>query len=216
MAVDIPVSELHEQGAPPVTLALGRHSKGDDEISLLDLLIVLAEGKRTIFWIMAGFAIVAVLVSLILPKQYTATVTLLPPQQNSSLSAQLTSQLGAMGGMAALATGGSSLLRNPNDMYVAMLKSRTVEDAMIEHFGLMQEYHKRYLSDARKKFEHYATVDGSGKDQLIQNTVEDRDPNRAADLANGYVDQFRALSQHLAITEAGQRRVFFEKQLQQS
>jgi tyrosine-protein kinase Etk/Wzc len=217
MATDIPVSELQEHVAPPpVRPAFERQTKGDDEISLLDLLIVLAEGKRTIFWITAGFAILAILVSLILPKQYTATVTLLPPQQNSSLSAQLTSQLGAMGGMAALATGGSSLLRNPNDMYVAMLKSRTVEDAMIDHFGLMQEYHKRYLSDARKNFEHYATVDGSGKDQLIHISVEDRDPKRAADLANGYVDQFRALSQHLAITEAGQRRVFFEQQLQQA
>ena len=76
--------------------------------------------------------------------------------------------------MAALATGGSSLLKNPNDMYVAMLRSRTVEDGMIDHFGLMQEYHKRYLSDARKKFEHYATVDGNGKDGLIHISVEDQ------------------------------------------
>ena len=118
--------------------------------------------------------------------------------------------------MAALATGGSSLLKNPNDMYVAMFKSRTVEDAMIDHFGLMQEYHKQYLSDTRKMFEHYATVDGSGKDGLIHISVEDHDPHRAAELANGYVDQFRDLSQHLAITEAGQRRLFFEQQLQQA
>ena len=100
-----------------------------------------------------------------------------------------------MGGVAAsLAGGGSSLLKNPNDMYVAMLKSRTVEDAMVQHFGLMGEYHERYLSDARKKFENRATVDGSGKDGLIHISVEDRDPRRAAELANGYVDQFRNLS----------------------
>ena len=115
-----------------------------------------------------------------------------------------------------LAGGGSSLLKNPNDMYVGMLKSRTVEDAMIQRFGLMQEYRKRYLSDARKKFEHYVTVDDSGKDDLIHISVEDHDPRRAADLANGYVDQFRDLSQHLAITEAGQRRLFFEEQLKQA
>jgi tyrosine-protein kinase Etk/Wzc len=74
---------------------------------------------------------------------------LMPPQQNSSMGAALASQLGSMGGMAALA-GGSLGLKNPNDMFVAMLKSRTVEDAMVQHFGLMQEYHARYLSDARK------------------------------------------------------------------
>jgi tyrosine-protein kinase Etk/Wzc len=188
----------------------------DDEISLLDLLIVLAERKRLIFWTTASFAILAVIISLLLPVRYTATVTLLPPQQNSSLSAQLASQFGSLGGMAALATGGSSLLKNPNDMYVAMLKSRTVEDAMIQRFELMKEYHKRFISDTRTAFEKYASVDGNGKDGLIHISVEDHDPHRAAEMANSYVDQFRNLSEHLAISEAGQRRLFFEQQLKQA
>jgi uncharacterized protein involved in exopolysaccharide biosynthesis len=218
MAPEAQLSDLDDRLAHPARIAAAESTAPvDDEISLLDLLIVLAERKRLIFWITASFAVLSIAVSLILPKSYTATVTLLPPQQNSSLSNQLAAQLGAMGGVAAtLAGGGSSLLRNPNDMYVAMFKSRTVEDAMIEHFGLMQEYHRRYLSDARKKFEHNATVDGSGKDGLIHISVEDRNPQRAADLANGYVDQFRSLSQHLAITEAGQRRLFFEQQLKEA
>jgi uncharacterized protein involved in exopolysaccharide biosynthesis len=59
-------------------------------------------------------------------------------------------------------------------------------------------------------------VDGSGKDSLIRISVQDRDPRRAAELANGYVDQFRLQSQHLAITEASQRRLFFEQQLEQA
>jgi tyrosine-protein kinase Etk/Wzc len=215
MATETPFTDLQEH-VEPLSAAVDSATSKRDEISLLDLLIVLAERKRTIFWVTAGFAICSVLVSLLLPVRYTATVTLLPPQQNSSLSAQLASQFGSLGSMAALATGGTSLLKNPNDMYVAMLKSRTVEDGMIEHFDLMREYHQHYLSDARKKFEHYATVDGSGKDGLIHISVEDHDPRRASELANGYVDQFRDLSQHLAITEAGQRRLFFEQQLQQA
>jgi uncharacterized protein involved in exopolysaccharide biosynthesis len=101
-------------------------------------------------------------------------------------------------------------------MYVAMFKSRTVEDAMVQHFGLMQDYRKKYLSDTRKAFEKNTSVDGSGKDGLIRISVEDRDPRRAADMANGYVDQFRLQSQHLAITEASQRRLFFEQQLEQA
>ncbi len=216
MATDNPISDLQEPVAPlPTAPAGGRTTKEDEEISLLDLLIVLVERKRTILWITASFAILAIVVSLLLPVRYTATAILLPPQQNSSLSAQLASQLGNLGGVGALA--GSSLgLKNPNDLYVGMLKSRTVEDAMVQHFELMREYHKRYPSDARKSFEHYATVDGSGKDGLIHISIEDRDPRRAADLANGYVDQFRNLSQHLAIGEAGQRRLFFEQQLKQA
>jgi len=216
MATDTPVSDLKERvemaSAPP---AGEKIMDEEEKTSLLDLLIVLAMRKRTILWVTAGFAIVSIIIALLLPARYTATVMLLPPQQNSSLSAQMASQLSSLGGVAALANG-SNLLKNPNDMYVAMLKSRSVEDAMVEHFDLMNEYHKRYLSEARTRLEHYATVDGSGKDGLIHISVEDADPRRAAELTNGYVDQFRDLSQHLAITEAGQRRMFFEQQLKQA
>jgi uncharacterized protein involved in exopolysaccharide biosynthesis len=204
MSTDTSLSELQEHaGSSPVPPASGRDTK-DDEISLLDLLIVLAERKRTILGVTAAFAILAIVVSLVLLPRYTATVTLLPPQQSSSMGAALASQLGNLG------------LKNPNDMFVAMFKSRTVEDAMVQHFGLMQEYRAKYPSDARKAFESYAAVDGSAKDGMIHISVEDRDPRRAADLANGYVDQFRIQSQHLAIGEASQRRLFFEQQLEQS
>ncbi|MGA7315422.1 MAG: Wzz/FepE/Etk N-terminal domain-containing protein [Silvibacterium sp.] len=193
----------------------GQHPMENNEISIIDLLIVLAERKRVIISITAAFAILAIAVSLILPKRYTATVTLLPPQQAPSVASALTSSLGNLGGLAAL-SGGSFGLKNPNDMYVAMLRSRTVEDAMVLKFGLMDEYRKRYASDARKSFENHTTVDGSAKDGLIRISIEDSDPNRAAELANGYVDQFRTLSAHLAITEASQRRLFFEQQLEQA
>jgi uncharacterized protein involved in exopolysaccharide biosynthesis len=216
MTTETPLSDLNEHvDSPPVPPVAGSVAKEDDEISLLDLLIVLAERKRVILWTTAVFAILAIMISLLLPKSFTATVTLLPPQQNSSMSAALTSQLGSMGGMAAL-TGGGLGLKNPNDIYVGMLHSRTVEDAVVQHFGLMKEYHAQYLSGARKAFEDHATVDDSGKDNLIRISIVDRDPQRAAELANGYVDQFRDLSQHLAITEASQRRLFFEQELEKA
>lgn len=199
-------SEDRTRGNPP---------NGDDEISLLELLTVVAERKKLVLWTTGLFAIVSIIVSLLLPKWYTATVTLLPPQQNSSVNAALASQLGNLGGLASFA-GGSLGLKNPNDMFVGMLKSRTVEDAMIQKFDLMKEYHERYLSDARKELERHITVNGSGKDALIHISVEARDPNRAAELANNYVDQFRRLSEHLAMTEASQRRLFFEQQLEQA
>lgn len=187
----------------------------EDEISLLDLLIVLAERKRMILLVTAVCAILALAISFLLPKRYTATVVLLPPQQNSSVGSALASQLGNLGSVAALA-GGSLGLKNPNDMYVAMLTSRTVEDAMVDKFELMREYRKRYRSDACKAFEDHTSVDGSGKDGLIRISVEDHDPKRAAQLANGYIEQFQDLSSHLAFTEAAQRRAFFEKQLLQA
>lgn len=187
----------------------------DGELSLLDLLIVIVERKRLVLGVTAGVAIAALVVSLVLPVSYTATVTLLPPQESSSMGAILASQLGNLGGMAALAGGGLGL-KNPNDRYVAMLRSETVEDAMVKKFGLMKEYRARLLSNARKAFESHAKVDGEGKDGLIHISVEDHDAARAAELANGYVDEFRDLSAHLAITEASQRRLFFQQELEQA
>jgi tyrosine-protein kinase Etk/Wzc len=215
MPTDVPVSDLQEQlspsTVPAVAAGIGRRK---DEISLLDLLIVLAERKHFILGVTAGFAIAATAVSFLLPRRYTATVTLLPPQQNTSLGAQLASQLGSMGGMAMSLAGGTNLIKNPNDMYVAMFKSRTVEDEMVQRFELMREYRTKFQSDARKAFEHHSSVDGSTKDGLIHISVQDRDPRRAAELANGYVDAFRDLSKGLAFTEAQQRSQFFGKQLE--
>ena len=216
MATETLHSKVDERHSSPSSSSVDMlNATQASEISLLELLVVLLERKRLIVWVTLICAAVSGSVSLLLPKWYTATVTLLPPQQNSSVSAALSSQLSSLGGMAALA-GGSLGLKNPNDLYVGMLKSRTVEDAMVQHFELMKEYRDRYPSDARKDFEKYATVDGSGKDGLIHISVEARSAQRAADLANGYVNQFRELSEHLAITEASQRRLFFERQLEQA
>jgi uncharacterized protein involved in exopolysaccharide biosynthesis len=217
MMTETPISHLNIADSPPhegITSALGPEDQSQD-VSVLDLLIILAERKRMIFWVTAGFTIAALIISLLLPKTYTATLTLLPPQQNTSVAAALASQLGGMSGMASLAGGGLGL-KNPNDKYVALIKSRTVEDAMVKRYNLMQEYHQKLLSNARQVFESHAKVEDSTKDDLIHISVQDGNPQRAAELANGYIDQFRDLSQHLAITEASQRRLFFEQELEKA
>jgi tyrosine-protein kinase Etk/Wzc len=216
MTTEMPNDEPTKRGHSDTSLPGAENSANDaDELSLLDLLILLAERKWLILGITAFFTISAIVVTLLLPKRYTAVATLLPPQQSSSMGSMLNSQMGSLGGLAALA-GGSLGVKNPNDMYVGMFKSRTVEDAMVQHFDLMNEYHVKFLLDARKVFESHANVDDTGKDGLIKISIEDRDPKRAAELANGYVDQFRSLSQNLAITEASQRRVFFERELEKA
>jgi tyrosine-protein kinase Etk/Wzc len=226
MATETPISELNGRDEVPFESEAAEHARrASDQTSVLDLLIILAERKRMIFRVTLAFALIAIIVSLVLPVRYTATVILLPPQQGSSASLALSSELGGIGGLGSMAgasrglsaLAGSALgFSSPNDMYVAMLKSDAVEDAMIEKYGLMKEYHKRYLSDTRKKFEHYTTINGSGKDRLIHISIEDHDPRRAAELANGYVAQFRKLTEHLAVTEASQRKDFFEEQLKQA
>jgi uncharacterized protein involved in exopolysaccharide biosynthesis len=98
-------------------------------------------------------------------------------------------------------------------MYVSLFRSRSVEDALIQRFGLMSRYHRKTLVDTRTEFEDRSTVVLGIKDGLIRITVTDRDPKLAAEIANAYVDEFHKHSDNLAITEASQRRAFFQKQL---
>jgi tyrosine-protein kinase Etk/Wzc len=215
MAIETLILEEAEPAVAQPAKLRGGSELSEEEITLLDILIILTQRKRMISCITAVFALGAVVVSLLLPVLYTATVTLIPPHQNSSVDAQLDFRLGSSGSMATLAGNGFGL-RNPNAMYVAMFKSHTIEDSMISRFDLMREYRQRYLSAARMVFESRTKIDGSRRDGLIYISVEDSSPDRAAELANGYVQQFRDLSQHLAITEAAQRVLFFEQQLDQS
>ncbi|HEY1256428.1 MAG TPA: Wzz/FepE/Etk N-terminal domain-containing protein, partial [Terracidiphilus sp.] len=171
MTTDILQFELNEQAGPSSGASgAGINVKEGGEISLFDLLIALAERKRFILAVTASFALGGAAISLLLPSRYTATATILTPQQNTSMGAALAAQLGSVSGMASLASGGLSL-KNPNDTYVGMLTSRSVEDAMVQHYNLMGEYHKKHFSDARKAFEKRAVVDGSSKDNQIRITI---------------------------------------------
>jgi tyrosine-protein kinase Etk/Wzc len=117
-----------------------------------------------------------------------------------------------LGGVASLA--GQSLgIKNPADPYVGILSSRTVADELIGQFGLQNIYQKKNLTDTRKKLASMTRFN-SAKFSLIQISVEDQSPKRAADLANAYVDRLQEQNSRLAVTEASQRRLFFERQVE--
>lgn len=180
----------------------------------MDILIVLARRKRFLAVATLIVGCLAALIAFLIPNSYTATTVLLPPQSNSA-SAALMSQLSGMGAMASMA-GNALGVKNPNDLYVALLKLEPVEQAMVQKFRLKTEYHARNMTDARKKFQkHYDIMDGV-KDGLIRISITDHDPKRAAQMANAYVAVFQKFSQGKAITEAAQRRVFFGDQLAQA
>ena len=183
-------------------------SQNDDEISLIDLLQVVVEN----FWLIAlGSIFVGLLalgVSFLIPPTFTSTAKILPPQQQQSSAASLLQNLGALGGLAGAATG----IKNPNDQYVAFMQSRTVQDVLIKRFKLIERYDVKFADDARLELSKNVKI-SSGKDGLITITAEDEQPAFAADLANAHITQLSELLSKLAVTEAQQRRVFFEKQL---
>jgi uncharacterized protein involved in exopolysaccharide biosynthesis len=210
-------TQLHIPPEVPVIAEVPlRNAPPAEGIRFLTLVLILARRWSLIAAVTAICTATGIALALLLPVRFTAEITILPPQQqNSSMTSALASQLGGLSSMAELA-GGSLGLKNKNDMYVSMFKSHIVEDALIQRFNLQAEYHKKLLSDTRKVFEKRTSVDGGAKDGLIHISVEDHNPQRAAQIANGYVDQFRTLSQHLAIGEAAQRRLFLEAQVTQS
>jgi uncharacterized protein involved in exopolysaccharide biosynthesis len=183
----------------------------DDEISLLDLLQVVADNLRLLIIgpLLAGLA--ALGIAFAIAPTYTATVRFLPPQQQQSAAASMLASLGALGGLAGAASG----LKNPSDQYLAFIRSRSVQDALIDRFGLMERYEAKLRDDARLALQGAARA-SSGKDGLISVEIDDKDPKFAAQLANAHVEELQKLLARLAVTEAQQRRVFFEKQLQQA
>lgn len=184
-----------------------------EELTFLDFLLMVTNRKKLVAVATAICTGIALILAFALPLEYTATVIILPPQGNASMSTMLASQLAGVGSTVSGMAGSMLGMKNINDMFVSMMKSRSVEDAVIQRYGLQSEYHKTYLAQTRKALEKHTQIDGSTKDGLIRLNFTDRNPNRAAEIANGYVEQFRNLSQNLAITEASQRRVVFQSQL---
>jgi len=207
-----------EKHAVPIEIPVSvpqQTTEANADISLLDLLIVLALHGRDLLAGTVAAAALAAVVSFFLPNRFTATTIILPPQQNTSSAVALLGQLGSANPLASLAGSGLGL-KNPNDLQVAMLKSRTVEDAMIDRFNLMALYREVRRSDARNAFEKVTDIENGPKDGLIRISVTDKDPSRAAEMANAYVDEYKKLSATIAVTEASQRRLFFEQQLVQA
>lgn len=183
----------------------------DDEISLLDLLQTIVDNLRLLIIGPLVVGLAALGISFAIAPTFTAKTSFLPPQQQQGMAASMLASLGALGGLAGAATG----LKNPADQYVAFLKSNSIQDALIDRFDLMTRYEAEFRTNARKTLEANVNI-ASGKDGLITVTVDDKDPKIAADIANAHVLELTQLMSRLAVTEAQQRRQFFEKQLQQT
>jgi len=184
-------------------------SANDDEISLLDLLHTIAENIKLLVVAPLVIGVLALgYSSFFITPTFTANTQFLPPQQQQGMAASV---LAGLGGLAGAAAG----LRSPADQYIAFLESRVIADRLIERFNLKAYYKAENMSQARTAIASSTRI-SSGKDGLIRIEVSHEDPATAAQLANAYVEELRELLSHLAVTEAQQRRVFFEKHLQQT
>lgn len=179
---------------------------GEDRIDVFDILLVLSEARRNIAILVVICMTLGGIYSFLAHPVFSADALILPPQQGQSFSSKMIEQLSPLMAL----TGGS--VRNPADLYIGILESRTIADHIIEKFHLEELYKTKKMEDARTKLKRNSRFLAS-KDGLIHITVDDHDPTRASEMANAYVDELYSMNSHLAITEAAQRRVFFDEEL---
>jgi tyrosine-protein kinase Etk/Wzc len=181
----------------------------DTQRRWIDLALLLAARGRLLAATAAAGAVCATAVALILPPAYLARTTILPPQQSQSLAPAIMGQLGALA-----ALGGRDLgLRNTADLYAGIVQSDSIAAELIAKFRLAERYRAKRLSDAQRTLARRTAVTVRPKEGLIDIEVQDSDPQVAAQMANAYVELLFTANARLALTEASQRRLFFEEQL---
>ena len=178
--------------------------------SLWDILIALGEEKNWIFGTATAGFLIALAISLALPLKYTAKTVLIPPQAQGSAASALAS-LGALVGV----TGSAAGIKSQDELYIALLKSERLQNSLIQKFSLVDRYDAKLVMDARKSLDENVKVATDKKSGLITLEVIDKEPQFAAKLANAYVDELGEVLGSLAVSEAQQRRKFFELQVVQ-
>ena len=184
----------------------------EDEISLLDLATALGEEKATLFAIPFITTVVAVVVSLLMTPIFTAKTVVMPPQQQQSGAAAALASLGGLAGLAGAAGG----IKSPDEMYVALLGSENLQNRLIADLKLQERYETKTLTDTRATLKSQVRFSADKKSGLLSIEAENKDPVFAAELANRHVAELRTMLGRLAVTEAQQRRVFYEQQIQQT
>jgi uncharacterized protein involved in exopolysaccharide biosynthesis len=203
-------------GADKATVGIHENTNGssarqdvEDEINLADYLHVISKHRRMIFWICTIAVVTTAIVSLFLPKSFSATASVVPPvdllQKESAL-------LGAVK---------SPMLRQAmnvtgiTDMYVGILRSRSVVDALVERFDLAAVYKVKNSVSAVRQILQDRTSIKVGDEGIVNITVEDRDPCRAAALANAYVEELDRQNKRLFVGQASSKKVFLENRLRE-
>jgi len=182
------------------------------EPNLIACLKVLLKQRRMIFRITLATAIIALIYTLLLPNTYTAKTLILPSQEDRGMMSAMMNQLG---GLATLAGGAGVSIGGPSttELYVTMLKSEAVMDSIIDRFKLIAVYGNKFRTDAYGVLNKNTEVTTGKKDGVITIAVSDKDPNRAAAMANAFVEALGRLALRLNIAGAGQNRSFLEDRL---
>jgi uncharacterized protein involved in exopolysaccharide biosynthesis len=192
---------------------MNEENSDTDEINLCELWGVLVKRKRLIGFIVGITAMVSLIVSLVLPKIYAATTSVLPPQQDT-MGMSMGLQQAAGGGLSG-SVGGLLGMKTPMDLWVGILKSNAIRDAIINRFELKKRFDVETIEDARLKLNGVVKV-LKAKEDILSITVEDESPERAAQIANAFVEELDKVNRGNVMTSGKRTRLFLEKRLREA
>ncbi|HTP68863.1 MAG TPA: hypothetical protein VMJ35_08175 [Dongiaceae bacterium] len=163
--------------------------------------------------LLAGL-LASAIIAILIPNSYEATAQLMPPDpQSSSGLAMLTALAGkSLGGLASL-TNDLLGMKTSGALFIGVLRSETSQDRILQKFNLQKVYGKRLAVDARKKLDDNTAINEERKSGIITIRVTDHNAQRAADIANAYVDGLNSLVAELSTSAAHRERVFLEGRL---
>ena len=196
----------------PLSEEVGDEQLRENAVAKLRLLWA----KRSWLLRVSAYGLIAsTLIAFIIPPRYTSQTRLMPPDSTSSsgLAAAASALAGRENGLAGMAADFLGL-NSTSDTFVAILNSRTCQDALIQKFDLQKVYWDSRMEDARSDLASHTSIDVDRKSEVITIAVTDRSPQRAAAMAQAYVDQLNRLVTGLSTSSARRERVFLENRLQ--
>ncbi len=207
-----PVPELPEKGFPGPSPEPETRESSRKAIASLTLLW---DQRRLLFRVSLYSLLASTLAAFLIPARYESTARLMPTdnQSGSGLAMAAAAMSGATSGLGGLA-GDFLGLKSTSDVFVGILGSRTVQDKLIQQFDLKKLYGDRRMEDARKDLANHTAISVDRKSQFITITVTDKSPQRAAAMAQAYVDELNRLVSELSISSARRERIFLEGRLQ--
>jgi len=174
--------------------------------------------KRRLLLRMAIYSLVAsIVIALLIPVRYQSVTRLMPPDTQSGAG------LGLLAAMAGRSAGSGSLASIAGDLlgvqssgalFVGILNSESVQNALIEKFKLQKVYHASKIEDARKELAEHTDVSEDRKSGIISVTVTDHDPHQAAAMAQAYVAELNRLVAQVSTSSARRERIFLEERIQ--
>lgn len=155
-------------------------------------------------------------IAFLIPKRFESTVQLMPPDDQAAsgmmMAAALANKIsGSLGGVAGDVLG----VKSSGDLFIGILRSRTVQDDVITKQGLMTIYKSKQWEPTRKLLASNTTISEDRKSGIITIAVSDRSPQRAAAIAGEYVTELNLVVSQLSTSSAHRERVFLEERLAQ-